>query len=212
MFAMTAGLMLRRVASAVPDLTLGVSYLTTWISPGAFGARSLHYLTLMALLEFVVIHSAVFMGAVAVGEAPRSTRTALIVGLAVFYSIFVVGFALGLGAWWPVSAFWLLTLNRLTGVLFSTAPSGQEKDAMGRDWATSMALYIGWAFVTVFAPVPRLGITAAVAASNRVPGTGLWIDEPFRLVAFGAAYYLSRGVLELFDPFAPAAASISPVV
>lgn len=204
------GLTLRRIASAAPDLTLGASYLITWASPTAFGARSLRYLMFMVMLEFIVIHSAALMGVVAISNATRSVKSLLMIGLAAFYSSFVVAFAHDFGAWWPVSAFWLLTLNRLTGVLFSTAPSGQEQFAMWAGWTTSVVLYLGWIFVTGLVPMPQLGISAAVAAANDLPGSGLLVDEPYRLVAFGAAYYLSTGLAELVDPWSSTTPSISP--
>ena len=52
-----------------------------------------------------------------------------------------------------------------------------------------MVAYLGGAFLTTLAPVPRLGMTAEVQPRFGLDGGGLWIDEPNRVVAFGVVYF-----------------------
>jgi len=184
--------------SAAPDLALGISYFITWISPGALGTRSFGYLLLMMLLEFLVIHSSAFMGVIIVaGPASRVKRTLSVVGLGVFYSVFIVGFAAIFQQWWPITAFWLLILNRLTPVLLGTRLTSEQTTAQSVGWAASVGLYLLWAFATTLLPVPHLGVTADVIAANKLPGEGLWVDEPYRVIAFGALYFTSQGAVEI---------------
>lgn len=191
---------LRRLFSAAPDLGFGLVYLVTWISPVTFGEGMIGYLMLTMVLEFIVMHSAAFMGQVMISDAPRRGKTMSIVGLGLFYSLFVIGFALSFGRWWPLWALWTLTLNRLTGVMFGTAPSDEEKLAIQAAWAASAMLYLVWGGLTTMLPVPRVGITIPVVQRAALPGSGLWIDEPQRVIAFGAAYFLSQAAYELTEP------------
>lgn len=190
--------MLRRAASAVPDFALAASYLITWISPDAFGSGSLTYLTLVIQLEFIVIHSSAFMGSVATDSRPRPQKIARIVGLGLLYSLFVVAYALAFEQWWPITAFWMLTLNRLTGVLFSTAPTGEERAAVQSEWVISTALYVGWITASELLPVPRFGITPDFLAAHRPAGPRSSVDGMHRNLAFGAGYFLSQGLVELY--------------
>src|SRR5215831_3521240 len=100
--------------SALPDFGFAAAFLLTWISPGRLGDRMIGYLTLVMLLEFVIIHSAGFMATFMASDLPREKNALVILGLSGFYTIFAGGFALAFRTWWPVTGFWLLTLNRLS--------------------------------------------------------------------------------------------------
>lgn len=125
--------------SALPDFGLAATFLVTWIAPHALGARMVFDLTLVMLLEFIVVHSSAFMGNVLVGDLNRRKKTAAVLGLGAFYSLFVAGFSLGFHTWWPMLAFWGLTLNRLLSVLLGQAPTGREKTLVMGGWAISVA-------------------------------------------------------------------------
>ena len=65
-------------------------------------------------------------------------------------------------------------------------------------WKISIVAYVMLAFTTSLVPgLPRLGITAEVVAGLDLPGSGLWIDEPHRAMAFGALYFLTLTLFEL---------------
>ena len=51
---------------------------------------------------------------------------------------------------------------------------------------------------TAFLPLPRLGLTLEVVAGQALPGEGLWIDQPHRLVAAGFLYFAIQGAWNLF--------------
>ncbi len=193
-----SGLELPDLFSALPDFALGAVFLITWIRPGAFGGRSIGYLMLVMLLEFINVHSAAFMGNAILAPAARATKVGSIIGLGLFYTLFVGGFSLAFRRWWPLAAFWGLTLNRLTPVLFGRAPQGREKEFVQRGWAVGVMLYLLGAFTTTVLPLPRLGISSAVIQAQELPGSGLWIDQPWRVLAFGFLYFTGWGLSELY--------------
>lgn len=187
------------VVAALPDFGLAGAFLVTWIVPNALGRRVVAYLMLVMLVEFLIVHSAAFMGSVVLGKASRREKVRSLVGVGVFYTLLIGGFALGFRAWWPLWTFWGLTLNRLSGVLVGHAPSGQERELLKRHWAAGVMLYLMGVFVTTLFPMPAFGITPAVVRAQQLPGGGLWVDERQRVIAFGCIYFTAWGVSELFE-------------
>jgi len=77
------------ILAAMPDLALAATYLITWVSPQAFGASPMRYLTLVMLMEFISIHSSAVLGAVVYRPGPPRRKALAIVGLGAFYTLFV---------------------------------------------------------------------------------------------------------------------------
>ena len=184
--------------SALPDFGLAGVYLATWIAPDLLGVQRIGHLMLVMLLEFIVVHSAAFMGTAAIAAESSWKRVKAVGGTGLFYTIFVGGFALAFKTWWPMVAFWGLTLNRLLGMLLGQA-SDEAKQFMQRSWAVGALAYIVAVFATTLLPMPALGITAAVRAAADLPGEGLWIDQPYRVLAAGFLYFGALGLSELVD-------------
>jgi hypothetical protein len=189
--------------AAVPDLGMAAFCLLLWIRPEIPGPGMIRTVTLVMLLEFIVIHSAAFMGSVALG-GPSTTkllkygRVKAVIGLGLFYTLFVAGFALAFGTWWPIVAFWVLTFNRLLGsILAHEEPTDIQKKGMLAGWAIGAVAYLMGAMVTTIGPVPRFGITDAVVSAAELPGEGIWIDEPYRAVALAVIYFGVIGWYEL---------------
>ena len=177
------------IFAALPDFVLAVTFLATWRAPEAMRDGIIGYLLLTMLLEFIIVHSSAFMGIVIIGDGDRRKKAVSLLGLGVVYSVFAGGFALAFETWWPFVAFWSLTANRMLGVLLHRAPDGEEKQYIQRSWAAGAVFYLLGAFATTLLPMPRFGITSAVVAAEALPGTGLWIEEPHRAIAFGFIYY-----------------------
>jgi len=188
---------LAATVAAAPDLLFAGVFLATWIVPTALGAQMVGYLMLTMLLEFVIMHSSGIMGTTAYGPLPGGRKTLAVVGLGLFYSLFVLGFCLAFGTWWPFVAFWTLTGNRLLGALIGQAPEGEEKRFVQQGWAVAALAYLVLAFFTTLVPMPALGITPEVVAGQHLPGSGLWVDQPQRVIAFGFLYFAAVGVSEL---------------
>ena len=184
--------------AALPDLALGALCLVTWVAPGLLGVERVREVVLLMLMEFIVIHSSAFMGPAAWGGfGGKWPRGVAIVGLGLFYSLFVGGFALVFKSWAPLIGFWLLTLNRLSGALLSPA-DGEDASVVMKGWATSTFFYLIAVFATTFLPIPALGITPEVIDAADVPGdSGLWVTRPYTVVAAGFLYYTACALSEL---------------
>jgi hypothetical protein len=187
------------VVAAIPDLALGLVFLAAWIAPRALQQNLIGQLIVVMLMEFIIIHSSAFMGLAMFKPGPRRARVMSVLGLGAFYTLFVVGFALAFQTIWPLVSFWGLTLNRLLSVILGQAPDGQEQLFIRKGWAASAILYLGFAFLTVVPPVPRLGVTPDVVSALHLPSSGLWISQPWRVLAFGFLYYTATAISEWRD-------------
>jgi hypothetical protein len=175
--------------SALPDTGFAAVFLITWIRPATFGAQMVKWLMLVMLMEFIIIHSSAFMGTVAFASADRSRRSLGILGFGAFYTLFAGAISLAFRSWWPLATFWGQTLNRLLGVILGQVPDQEQKAFVMRGWGAAVFFYVGGCMATVLLPVPRLGITSAVVAAQRIPGSGLWVDHPEKVIAFGVVYF-----------------------
>ena len=183
--------------NAAADFGFAAVFLITWIAPNTFGVQTVRFLMLVMLMEFIVVHSSAFMGNVVISKANRGGRAAALVGFGLFYSLFAGAFALAFDSWWPITMFWGQTLNRLLGVLFGQVPDEDQKAFIQRSWIASVLLYLLSAFATTVLPVPRVGITSAVITAQHIHATGLWVEQPQRVLAFGAVYFLLTGWSDL---------------
>lgn len=200
---------LAALIQAGPDLGLSAVFLVTWLRPDTFGPQFVKRLVLVMLLEFIVIHSAGFMGAATISAASRVKRILVILGFGLFYSLLTGAFSLAFHTSWPFLAFWVLCANRMLGVVVSPAGDLKEANVVMAGWALTVVAYLGCCFLTVLAPMPRLGITPEVVHRQEFTGGGLWIDQPHTAIAFGFFYFLVVGLGEilLVKRMAPAALS-----
>jgi hypothetical protein len=186
------------VLASLPDFALAAVACITWVSPATLGEEKVAWFLGLMLLEFIVVHSAAFLGAIALSDAPRSRRLVQALGLSAFYTLFAAGFALGMKHWWPLAAFWGLTVNRLLGIALGQAPRGKERELMQAGWAAGAMAYLFGAFVTVLAPLPAFGVRPEMLGAAGEDSSGLWIDEPHRVVAFAMVYFTLAGLFTLF--------------
>ncbi len=186
------------LAAAIPDLTIGLVYLIAWVAPRLLRADLVAALIIALILEFLVIHSSAFLGAVIVGTGSRRSRAWAVFGISLFYLLMTSGFSWAMHSWAPLVGFCGLTANRLSGVMFGQAPAGRERDYIRRAWVVSLVCFIGFTFLTIKTPIPRLGLTADLVASlPRLHMKGAWVAEPWRAMAFGFLYFTSVGPFEL---------------
>ena len=193
------GYTIAHLFSALPSFILSGVFLITWIAPDALGEKTISYLMLVMLLEFINVHAAGFMGNAIISDSSRGKKAKTIIGLGMFYTLFVCAFAFTFKQWWPVWAFWGLVLNRLLGVLLGKAPTGQEKNMIQTSWGIGVFCYVMLVFATVILPVPAFGVNSEAIAQQGFTARGLWIDEPYRMMAFGFLYFAVIGLAELFS-------------
>jgi hypothetical protein len=182
-------------ATGLPEIALGVAFLVTWVDPDRLGHDMVSFALELMLLEFILIHSAGFMGVKSAEGMTTRDRVLGIVGLGLFYSLFVGGFCLGLHRVRPLISFWIVTAQRLAGDLLDPKPSDETRAWFGTNLAINAVSYILLVGATVMLPLPRLGITRSVQAELGISGEGLWQSDPHRVVILAGAYYLIRGLL-----------------
>lgn len=187
----------RRTVLAVPDLVIAGIFLLVWIRPFALGSESVESLAIVMLMEFVVVHATAMTGHVLLSDAPDRSRIRSLGGLTLLYTLFAAGYAWQFRVWWPLLAVWILSLNRLTGVLFVGRPRGGDRLYVQSSWALSIMYFLGGATTVTFLRIPGLGVTEEAREAIDLPGGGLWIDEPQRLLAFGVIYFGLTGLGEI---------------
>jgi hypothetical protein len=185
---------LMTVLGTIPDLVLAGTFLVSWVAPGAFGVERVGGLMLVMLFEFLSVHASAFMGNIMASDAARGLKAVVITGLALFYTLFSGAFALAFRSWWPLLALWGLTAEKLGVVLFGQVPDEAQQQVLRMRWATSVFWYVMLALGTSFLPIPALGITPSVQAEMGLPGSGLWVDEPQRVLAFGFLYFTATSL------------------
>jgi hypothetical protein len=175
--------------SSLPNIALAATFLITWIAPFTFGEKMISDLVIIMIMEFIIIHSSVFMGIIMISTLPKQKKALFLTGIGLFYSLFVAGFSFGFGVWWPFIAFWTLMANKLSAIFLGTVPSEEQKALIGTSWVLGVVCYLGGVMVTAVIPLPALGITAEVIAAQEFEGSGSWIDEPQTALAFGFLYF-----------------------
>lgn len=162
-----------------------------WLWPFALGPLAVKTALLVMLLEFFLIHATGFF--TAIGGAPdvsRAKRMLSLFGLTLFYLLMVGAFAWSFGEWWPLLAFLWLAVGKAAWAWGTRPGTGDGAQAAAMvAWGGSVVAYIGGVFATLMLPVPRLGMTEAVQPAFGLQGGGVWIEEPHRVVAFGALYF-----------------------
>lgn len=180
----------QRLAHALPDaITAGV-FLYAWIAPQAWRDTLVAELMLVMLVEFILIHSAPFLGSVVLAsDAALRNRLAALAGLTAFYGLFIGGYSLAYKAWWPVIAFaWLITAKLIT-VVTDSRHTLRQKQRMYGYWGVSAGFYLLAVFATLFLPLPELGITRHGSAYGISGSSGVWVTDPHIGIAAGFLYF-----------------------
>ncbi len=185
------------LASAIPYFILAVVLTRAWIDPMSVddGAWVPLAVGLMAL-EFILLHSGVFMGTVAFQAKTATRRYGFFALLAGFYAIFAVAFSLVTGSWEILKIFGFLMAGRLVTLMVAAAEGKRQLIARS---AAGIASYIPIVFLTVFVPFPEFGVTAEVLREV-YPGRGggIWEQHPERAIAGAILYFGVMGMFELW--------------
>ena len=182
-----------RFFSALPDLGTAWLFAWCWKNPLGWHPQLASQLGQVMLMEFWVVHSSIFLGALIGGEASRSAKAVAGLILVCFYIPVAGGFAWFNNALWPFAAFaWLLLSRVATGVL-GRGPGDYEKKRMRYYWANGAGCYILFVFAAVLLPIPAFGFAHA-----RVPWTG-WSITPQEVIAWGFLYYAALAAMKLLE-------------
>jgi hypothetical protein len=190
----------RKLLASLPDFAMAALFVAVWVAPTAFPRDQLRGLALVMLLEFLMMHASVLLGAVlndlAKGE---SKRTALLMfgALALCYLAFVAFLAAGFGSWWPWVAFAWLAASKLAGWWFSPARRADEAGRQNTIWIVSLLVLMFAFFPTALLPWPAAGLTPEVVATLEVAGFGAWVDAPQSLCLYGFVYFVACGIMRI---------------
>lgn len=187
--------LLRAVAAALPDFATAFLFFATWLRPDWLGRDWVRHLMLVMLVEFLVVHSFGFMfGAAEEFRGDALGATMAILGFGVFYLLFAAAFAAAFKSWWPVIAIGWLIGTKVWSVIVG-GESEAERTRVQLAWAASTALYLFGAFFTSLLPLPKFGVTGHLRDYGmKGDATGVWVEQPYRVIAFGAMYFSGMGV------------------
>ncbi|MBI5848892.1 MAG: hypothetical protein HZB31_13285 [Nitrospirae bacterium] len=177
----------------MPDLLIAFACLTTWLFPSLYGSRWVHRSGSLMVQEFIVIHSSVFLAWVIAMNIGRGKKVIALICMSSVYSMFSFGF----GSWPALISFWLLWINRSMPTLAGQALSENAMQAAVLNWVASLVIYLFAVFLTTYAPVPAMGITADVIQGQGFAERGLWVEQPYRVLAAGVIYYAGIGLWQL---------------
>ena len=182
----------------LPDVLLSLTFLLAWIFPTLLGQEMVVSLVALVIVEFINIHSSAVMGSVIVGDSSRLAKGLYLTFLCVVYSIGIEALASAYGVKWLLWAFWLMTGNRLLGILRNRALSSVEQDMLSILWSSQFGSYLVTGITTAFLPVPLLGLTAEVTRNLNHTVGGHELEEPHRMMAWGFLYFVVVPFAELF--------------
>jgi hypothetical protein len=186
--------------AALPDFALAASFAIGWVRPHTPGIPPVRRLVMIVLLEFFIVHSSGFLGAVAIGERRRSQTIAFTLGLGAFYTLFLVAFSIGFDDWWLLVSFWLLMGNRLLGLIIGQPPDDRRQMFVMSSWALSVAAYLFAVTIGAVTEPPALGLTQAVVKAQEFSIGGLWTEKPQTALVAGAVYFTIIALWELLVP------------
>ncbi len=185
------------LSSAIPCFALSWVLLDVWRHPLNWdNGKWVPFAVGLLVLEFILIHSGVFMTMLAARQNSATGRALVFVALIGFYSLFVFGVSASIGSTELIWIFVSVLLGRAVG-LFTQLDEDPQR--ILKRSGISMFLYIIAAFASVLLPIPELGITPDVL--NQVypgRGGGVWEREPQRAIAVASAYFFAMGCVEFF--------------
>lgn len=180
----------RRMAGALPDALTAGYFLMLWLQPDIFGDGHVETGLLIMLVEFLTVHAGGMLGGVALDpDTARRKRLQFIAAVGLFYLAFAAMLMLAFGQWWPLLVIGWLLLAKFLRVLPGRAMTKEEATWQMQLWALSVVLYLGGVVLTLLLPLPRLGLSPDVVATLGIAGSGVWVESPHRLMAFGVLYF-----------------------
>jgi hypothetical protein len=184
------------LSSAIPYAILAWTLLQVWVAPlsVADGAWVRTGMALM-LMEFLAVHSGMFMGGMAGSAESIWKRYLLFTGLLLFYLIFAIIFAALADSVEAFGAFILLMIGRFVTVVLS---SREAREQFAERIVNSLVVYLIAVFGTFFLPMPELGVTPDIVEQVFPDhGGGEWERHPHIPIAAGVFYFGVLAYLEL---------------
>ena len=190
------------IAALAPRFATAATYLAAWIVPLQLSPGLLRGLFVGMILEFLLIHSYVFLN-LAAGAAPGAKRgerlrgALTVVGFGAFYLLMAAAIGWATRSATPVWVIaWLLGARIFEIAVGGDAPAAVA-DSRFASWLRHVLLYLVLAILTAVVPLPAFGLSAEVVAGLGLSGSGTWVEKPQSVLAFGFLYFGLGAYLDL---------------
>lgn len=185
------------VVASAPSLALAYILFNVWLDPMAWDNGGwVPYGVGLLLMEFLILHSNVFITHYTATHTRFSDKLKSFAGLLALYSLMGAGFALSTDS--PTLLIMLVTIMISRFISALRADSVQD-GTFPRRAALGIVAYLLITAGTVFIPIPEMGVTASVLQEvypNR--GGGLWERLPHRPIVGAEVYFSLMGIAELY--------------
>ncbi len=143
------------------------------------------------IIEFIVIHASAFLAAMSMIEMPAPKRAGVFLGLSGFYTLFIWGFSVSQGTYWPLIFFWTLTATKFVPLFMNNAKAHGRTELLARA-GVGMFLYVIVTLMGGILPIPLFGWSTGIGAG------GLFDDDSaHRILFMGTFYFLLLGFSEM---------------
>lgn len=147
-------------------------------------------------MEFILLHAGTLIGTTLLAGADGAPGRMSFAGLVGLYGLFAVAVSQAFSSAALLSSFLWLVAGRFIAVALGTAR--QDAEFLVAHSVVAMAIYFALVVVSVFAPVPRRGITESIAAQQRVAdASGIWVEQPHRAIGAATIYFFLLGLAEV---------------
>lgn len=178
-----------RLFKALPDLITAGMFFWVWLDPTGWRREFVAQGLLIMLVEFILIHSGGFFGAIVLNpDVNRGRRLKMALGLGAFYALFVAVWSWQFKSWWPLVFFLWLLGSKIVDVLLNRRATDELRQRQMGMVAASVLFYLLCVFATLLLPLPRLGLTHH-GHYYGVPGSGEWVSHPHIVIAALVGYF-----------------------
>lgn len=198
----TLRLLGRLLLSAGSDFVFAGMFLLTWYAPNALGEGTLSGLMFVMILEFLAVLATGFMAGIGSRDDTPRNRLFLYTIIGLLCILMAAGFAAAFGTVWAFVAFIWLIGSKFPNVVLRP-PDFDAQFILMANWAAMVVLYLSGTFLSVGVEWPALGITPEVIAAQGFDTGGEWLEEPYRVMVFGAYYYTGLGLLSIVNEVIP---------
>ena len=189
---------LSRVSAALvalaPQFATAVTFLAAWIAPARMPPAFVRGLLVAMLLEFLLLHSYAFLNLATgvregakTGERLRGALAAL--GFGAFYLLMAGAIGLATQSMMPVWTILWLVGSRIFEIVVAGEPGSGVASTRTASWLRHLLLFIVLLILTAVVPLPALGLSSEVVAGLELSGSGVWVEKPQSVLAFGFLYF-----------------------
>lgn len=180
----------------VPLFIVAATLLLIWLEPRTVAdGQWLKLAAMMILIEFLLLHSGAFMAVGPVVCRKPWQQVAWFSAFTAFYGLFFAGVSAYIGrtqVGWMLAA---VLLSRLLTLILLRDRRGTI--LMLQRSAVGMVILLLTMFICLI-PFPDLGISEALRAEAFGPAEDALSEHPERFIAWGLAYFLIMGAIELW--------------